>query len=122
MSILSYFQELVSLIKEFAEFGLYLATGPSVLVAGFAAVGGLFAGPLGALCGGMAGSTLNSFMSNSLNPAIGVLNNLSFAQKKLAVFGVQALVGSVFVAGLVTFMANKRNRDMIYGFLKDNFF
>lgn len=82
MSILSYFQELVSLIENFAEFGLYLATGPSVLVAGFAAVGGLFAGPLGALCGGMAGSTLNSFMSNSLNPAIGVLNNLSFAQKK----------------------------------------
>lgn len=124
MDILSCFEKLVSLIDKFGELAIYLATnnGSSLVVAGCAATGGFFGGPVGAFLGGAAGTALNSFLAIEMTAAIDVLKGLSFIMKEAIVNNVMALVG--FAAGvavgaaLAAFMADKKNRDMVYGVLK----
>lgn len=124
MDILSCFEKLVSLIEKFGEFALYLATnnGSSAVVAGCAAMGGFFGGPVGAFFGGAAGTALNSFWAIDMTAAIDVLKGLSFIMKEAIVNSVMALIpfaaGVAVGAALVAFMADKENRNMVYRMLK----
>lgn len=127
MDFLFIFEKLVSLIEKFGELANYLATNNgSVVVAGFAAMGGFFGGPVGAFFGGAAGTALNSLWAIDMTAAIDVLKSLSFIMKEAIVNNVMALVGFAAgvtagvaaVAALVAFMADKENRYMIYKLLK----
>lgn len=126
MGILSYFEKLVSLIKEYADFDSFYKSRKGISKHSFwamggTAVGGFFGGPVGAFFGGMAGSVIQYLRAEEYTAPINILSNLSFLEKEKIVLGVQGIVGCVLVVSLVAFMAEKNNREKVYNFLLGGF-
>ena len=79
--------------------------------AGGTVVGGVLAGPPGALIGGLAGSLIGYMAADEYKSMLKVMRNLDDKDKEKIVKKVQELVGSVGIEDLVKFINNKLERD-----------
>lgn len=86
--------------------------------AGGTAVGGVFAGPLGAMVGGMAGSLLGYHFSSDYESLVAVIRNLTEDEKQKIVQKIQELVGSTSLEALTQFIGAQVQREALLNLLR----
>ncbi|WAR00879.1 hypothetical protein MAR_025251 [Mya arenaria] len=86
--------------------------------AGATCLGGVVAGPPGALVGGIAGSLLGYMQSDEYSSMLKVLRNLTDEDKQNLVNKIQELVGSSALEALTNFIGTQVQREMLLNLIK----
>ena len=87
--------------------------------AGGTMLGGVLAGPPGALIGGVAGSLIGYMTADEYQSMLKVMRNLSDKDKEKIAKKVQELVGSVGIEELVRFIGTQVQRDALLHLLRN---
>lgn len=87
--------------------------------AGGACVGGVVAGPPGALVGSIAGSVIGYCKSDEYSSMVKVLKNLTDSEKQELVKKVQELVGSTGLEALTAFIGSQVSRELLINLVRE---
>lgn len=121
LTFLTYFKHLTELLEtntELKKMGRGICS-QMAWAAGGAGVGGLVAGPPGALLGGIAGSVIGYCKSEDYSSIKDVLKLLSDEEKQNLVNSVQDLVGSVKAEDLTAFVDSQSQRQLLLNCIQD---
>jgi len=87
--------------------------------AGGAAVGGMVAGPAGAMIGGIAGSLYGYTRVDEYDALLIVLREMSESEKEELVKKVQELVGSTGLEALTSFIGSQVSREVLINLVRE---
>lgn len=121
MAIIPYYRHIMDLLDTNAELkktahGIFHQVA---YAAGGTAIGGIVAGPPGALIGGIIGSYLGYRTVHDYDSVVEVIRGLSDAEKADLVRKVQTLVGSTSLEALTTFIGQQVNREMFVNLIRE---
>lgn len=115
IAFIPYYKHLMELLETNAELkktskGIFKQMA---WAAGGTCVGGVVAGPPGALAGGIIGAVYGYCVSDSYDSMLNVIRNLSDTEKRRLVEKVQELVGSSTLEALTAFIGSQVQREML---------
>lgn len=121
LEFLPYYRQLLDLLEtnEDIKRTIIGVFGQMSWAASGAGVGGLVAGPPGALIGGIAGSVIGYMRSDDYSSMMGVLRGLTDEEKENLVNEVQGVVGSTAVEDLSSFIGSPGQREVLVNCIRE---
>ncbi|ESO82729.1 hypothetical protein LOTGIDRAFT_155746 [Lottia gigantea] len=120
MAFVPYYNHLIELLETNAELKK-TARGIATQLCwagGGTVVGGIVAGPPGAMVGGIVGSVVGYCRVDPYQSLVRTLKNLSKRERAELVAKVQELVGSTSIEALTRFIASQAQREVLLNLLR----